>query len=314
MALTGVGDVTVDQTAYNLATDFAFRPQLHFDMVATVKPEAQAMNGKVVSFNLTSDLSVVTTPLDESTDITQVAIADSQKTVTLNEYGNGVKTTGFLRGTSYIVPYDAVVANVVGQNAGISQDTLARIPLEGGTNVLYPGTTAARNTITPAVTITAAVVRKAVASLQGADVTNFGGYYAGFIHPHVALDLRAETGAAAWRDPHTYSQPQEIWNGEIGEFEGVRWTSTSRCRILSDAGSSTTNTDVYQTYVLGQRALAKAWSLSDGNGPMAVVIPGPLTDALRRFVPLGWYWLGGYGRFREESLYRIESASSIGSN
>jgi hypothetical protein len=35
---------------------------------------------------------------------------------------------------------------------------------------------------------------------------------------------------------------------------------------------------------------------------------------LMRLQPMGWYWLGGYGRFREASLRRIESASSIGAN
>jgi hypothetical protein len=39
-----------------------------------------------------------------------------------------------------------------------------------------------------------------------------------------------------------------------------------------------------------------------------------VTDNLRRFQGVGWYWLGGYGRFREASLFRQESASSIGTN
>jgi len=41
---------------------------------------------------------------------------------------------------------------------------------------------------------------------------------------------------------------------------------------------------------------------------------GPVTDKLRRQRPIGWYWLGGYARFREACLRRIESASSIGDN
>jgi hypothetical protein len=40
----------------------------------------------------------------------------------------------------------------------------------------------------------------------------------------------------------------------------------------------------------------------------------PVTDKLRRNVGVGWYWLGAYGRFREASLYRIDSSSSIGTN
>jgi hypothetical protein len=89
-----------------------------------------------------------------------------------------------------------------------------------------------------------------------------------------------------------------------------------RCRapIFADAGSSTTLTDVYRTMFLGRQALAKAYSVSDGNGPTPRVVPGPVTDKLRRFVPLGWYWLGAYGVFRQTALRAVESASSIGTN
>jgi N4-gp56 family major capsid protein len=113
---------------------------------------------------------------------------------------------------------------------------------------------------------------------------------------------------------HTYSQPGEIWTGEIGSFEGIRFIETPRAKVFADAGSSTTLTDVYATLVLGRQGLAKAFSVSDGNGAFPKVIPGPVTDKLRRFVPMSWYWLGTYGRFREAAIRRIESASTIGVN
>ena len=49
----------------------------------------------------------------------------------------------------------------------------------------------------------------------------------------------------------------------------------------------------------------------DGNGAFPHVVPGPITDRLRRYVPLGWYWLGAYQIFRQASLIRIESASLL---
>jgi hypothetical protein len=48
------------------------------------------------------------------------------------------------------------------------------------------------------------------------------------------------------------------------------------------------------------------------SGPQPQVILGLVVDKLQRFVPVGWYWLGGFGRFREEAIVRYESASSIG--
>ncbi len=41
------------------------------------------------------------------------------------------------------------------------------------------------------------------------------------------------------------------------------------------------------------------------------VVAGPVTDKLMRFRPLGWYGMLGFARYREASLYRIESSSSI---
>jgi hypothetical protein len=65
---------------------------------------------------------------------------------------------------------------------------------------------------------------------------------------------------------------------------------------------------------LGKQALAKAYSTSEGNGALPKVVMGPITDRLRRFVPVGWYWFGVYGIFRQAALRAVESSSSIGAN
>lgn len=313
MAMTISTSVDYDQAAYERLAYFALRPQLYFDACADVKPTNQSMNGSSVVFTIQNDIAVQSTTINESTDVTPISLSDSQVTVTLGEYGAAVQTSALIRGTSFL-PLDPVVANAVGFNAGISIDTVARDTLKAGTNVRYAGQSTSRNTVIPTDTLKAANVRRAFAELQGANVPDFGGQYVCFIHPDVAYDLRGETGSAAWRDPHTYSQPNEIWTGEMGAFEGFRFVVTSRAPIFADAGSSTTLTDVYRTMFLGRQALAKAWSMTDGNGPDPRVGPGPITDALRRFVPVGWYFLGGWSIFRQASLRAVESASSIGSN
>jgi hypothetical protein len=64
----------------------------------------------------------------------------------------------------------------------------------------------------------------------------------------------------------------------------------------------------------GKQALAVAHSHSDGNGRYPKFVLGPVVDKLRRNVPVGWHWLGVHGRFREASLRRIESSSTLGTN
>jgi N4-gp56 family major capsid protein len=312
-APTTTASLGVDQTAYDRLAYFALRPELHFDAVADVKPTRQSMPGTAVVFTIFTDLTVATTALNESVDVDAVALGDSTVTVTLVEYGNAVITTAKLRGTSFL-ELDPVVANIVGYNAGVSIDTIARQRLQVGTNVYYASTAVSRVTVGAAMVLTAAKVREMRSRLRGASVQPVSnGMYGAFIHPDVSYDLRGETGAAAWRDPHTYSAPENIWNGEIGSFESFRFMETERAPIFVDAGVGGT-VDVYGTIFTGKQALAKAHSIGDGNGPYPQVRIGAVTDKLRRFVPMGWYWFGDYGIFRQAAVRRVESASSIGAN
>lgn len=316
-AYTVVGSVTTVQTAYDRLAYFALRPQLHFDQVADVKPSRQSMPGSAVKFTTWTDMAVASTALNESVDVDAVALADSQVTLTLVEYGNAAVTTAKLRGTSFL-GVDEDAAALIGYNAGLSQDAIAVNVLKAGSNVRYASGGAtlptARNTIEPGDTITANDVRRARTDLVAANVMFWPDQlYRAFIHPDVTYDLRRETGAAAWRDPHTYSQPEQIWNGTIGAFEGFSFIETPLAPLFSDAGSSTTLTDVYATIFVGKQALAKAWS-STVSGPNPKVVRGAVVDKLERFHPIGWYWLGAYGRFREAAIRRVESSSSIGVN
>lgn len=317
-AMTTTASVGLDQTAYDRLAYFALRPELFYDATADVQPTRQSMPGSAVVFTIISDMAVASTSINESVDIDAVALADSTVTITLAEYGNAVNTTKKLRATAFI-EVNPVVANVLGFNAGRSIDSVAQLVVQGGSNVRYAtgGTTdpTARNTVEPGDTLTAADVRRVLAEMRGASVApNRGNLYTAYIHPDVAYDLRTETGAAAWRDPHVYSAPAEIWSGEIGAFEGFRFIETPRAPVFADAGSSTTLTDVYATIFTGRQGIAKAFSTAEGLGSQPQIIMSPVVDKLKRFQPMGWYWLGAYGRFREAALRRVESSSSIGTN
>lgn len=318
MAMTVVSNVSWDQAAWEKFAYFTLHPELLFDNVADVKGEhLTAEASPSITFSFVNDLSANTTPLNESTDITAKNISDTNITLNMTEYGDAVQRSRLTGLTSFLA-VDPVIAANVGWQAGISQDTLASNALLAGTNVRYSGQTSspARNKITPANVLTAADVRYVVAKMRGASVMEGpDGLFTAYINPDVSVDLTTETGSAAWRDPHTYGQDQRaIWRGEIGAFQGVRFVETPRAPVISDAGSSTTLTDVYATYFLGRQALAKGYSKNDGNGPIARIRPTPVIDLLSRFTGLSWYWFGGYKVFRQEALWRVESASSIGTN
>ena len=317
MAYTDTSALSVDQVAFDRLAYFALRSELLFDAAADVQPTNQAMPGTGVTFTIFTDRATATSTVSETTDVTAAALSDSQVTVTLNEYGNAVITTAKLRGTAFL-DVDSAAANIVGYNAGSSIDEVVRDVLAAGTNVIYGGggttTPTSRTTVKAVDIIEANDIRKVTAQLRGANVPTFNGLYMAYIHPDVAYDLRRETGAAAWRDPHVYQDTANIYNAEIGAFEGVRFIETPRAKVFqnaSDGSGSTGTIEVYCTHVMGRQALAKAYSSIDGNGSVPKVVRGPVVDTLNRLQPIGWYWLGGYGRFREASLRRIESSSAI---
>jgi N4-gp56 family major capsid protein len=295
------------QKAYDRLVEFELRATPLIRSVADKKPARQAMPGSSVALQIYNDLAVAKTALSEDVDPAAVALATPDiVTVTLNEYGNATVVTRKLQLMS-LADVDPAVANILAFNMADSIDELAQDALLAGTNVLYAtgGTTTATTTsgITADDTITAADIRRAVAKLRTNKASGRKGslYWCG-IHPEVSHDLRAETGAASWRNPHEYQSNDAIWAGEIGQFEGAYFIESPRLRKAAN-GADSINT--YATFLCGQQALAEAVA----EEPHVVI--GPVVDKLMRQRPIGWYGVLGHAVYRNEALFRIESASSI---
>lgn len=271
-----------------------------------VRPEDPTAPGSSVTLHVYSDLAVATTPLNEITDPTEVALpSTSTVVITPAEYGNLSITTAKVRGTAF----SDIPKHQMGQmayNMGNSMDVLVRDILAGGTNVIYGGTgNAATADIADGDKIVSPNVRKAVTLLRGRNAQpRINELFVGLIHPYVAHDLREESGNASWRSAHEYAAPGLIWPAMTGVYEGVMWVETNRAKTANDG---TTSEPVYRTVLLGQEALAEA--VVEGLEPSLKV--GVVPDAFGRFRPLGWYGYLGWARFREEAIQRIETASSL---
>lgn len=243
---TQVSSLDIVQTAYDRLAYYALRPQLYFDQCADVMPTNQSMPGNVVQFTIFNDLPAATTPLSETVDVTPVSLSDSVVSLTLQSYGTSVVTTGALRAYSFLT-VDEVVANALGYNAGLTIDTLGRYALDKGTQVMYAsgsGATTLNTAITTRVgvvagtTIASIDIRAARARLASMNVERFGNLYMGIIHPDIVADLMSEsmTNNGGWRSAQIYGNPDAIYNGEVGSYEGVRFLEASRAPIFSGAG------------------------------------------------------------------------------
>jgi N4-gp56 family major capsid protein len=206
----------------------------------------------------------------------------------------------------YLIGFDPDVANLLAFNLVDSIDGLAKTQFDAAGTETYVGQ-ATEGAITATDILTANEARQKYAELSAANVQFWSGsLYAAIVHPHVSYDLRAETGDGAWVAPHQYVDTMNIYNNEFGTFAGFRWVETSRANLNTDGGSGTV--DTYTNYFLGRQAIAKAESIAPH------MVQGPVTDKLRRFVPLGWHTYVGWNQFRAASLERLLSASSIGAN
>jgi N4-gp56 family major capsid protein len=293
------------QTAYDRYVEFALRSQPLFRNLADKRPVQQAMPGSSVVFSLYQDLAAATNTLAETTDPNAVAISNvNTVSVTLNEYGNTVLNTRKL-GEFAFSDVDPAVANIVAFNMADSIDRIVVDVLTGGTNVLYGGSAAATSELTSADTLTSAMVRKAVAKLRAANaVPKESMLYAAYTHPETAHDLRAESGTNAFEDIRKYTDPNvgNILNAVTGVLGGAYFVETARAKTgLNGSG----NAKVYRTIICGQQALAEATAVEPS------VVIGPVVDKLMRFRPIGWYSLQGWALYRQASLYRLETGSSI---
>jgi len=307
---TVVGANLVTQ-AYDRLVEFALRSVPTFRAIADKKVGNQTHAGSSVLFQLYNDLAVATTALTETVDPDAVAIpATTTVAVTLNEYGNSIISTRKLDLFS-LADVEPALANIVAFNMNDSLDGVVKAVLAAGTQVIreIAGaiSTAAVTGVSATDTIKAKDIRYTVAKMRAANVVpRRGSLFASYIHPEVSHDLRAETGAGSWRQPHEYVDPSGVYAGEIGTFEGVAFIESPRLpNSQAGAGSGTTQTRVYDTFVMGQQALAEAVA----EEPHTVI--GPVTDKLMRLRPIGWYGVLGWSLYRPESMWRIQTASSV---
>lgn len=295
--------------AYDRSAYFALRAGSIFDQFTTVKPGNVTSPGSSVSFLFYGDLTATTAVLSETVDIDAVALSDSLVTVTPAEHGNAVLTTLRVRTDSFAMGFDANVANIVAYNMVDSLETLAQEAYELAGQTTWVDGLSTDATVQATNIIQMNDLRANIADLRGDSVMPYAGNsYVVLMHPDIEYDLMAETSDGSWQKFVTNNSAgaAEFYAGEIGRAAGAILVSSPRARVLADGASSTV--DLYTTYILGQQAVAKAESIPPH------IVPGPVTDTLMRFIPLGWYCYLGYAQFRLAAMNRLHSASSIGSN
>ena len=248
----------------------------------------------------------MTTPLQEGVTPDGQSLNMSTVEATVAQYGGYITLSDMLMLTA--IDNNLVQATkLLGAQAGSTLDTITREVLNGGTNVIFSGGKEARGDLDATSLLTVDDIKKAVRLLKNQNAEQISGSWVGIIHPDIAYDL---TNDPAWKDVKTYSDPSDIYEGEIGKIFGVRFVETTEAKIWAGAGSG--GRAVYSTLILGDNAYGVT-EISGGGLEHIVKQLGSAgtADALDQRATAGWKATKVAERLVENYMVRIESGSTF---
>lgn len=157
--------------------------------------------------------------------------------------------------------------------------------------------------------LTADMVNKAATKLKKAKVPTINGKYFAVVHPSVAYDLRQDAG---WIEAHKYAQPDEIYNGEIGELHGVRFIENPDAPVCKKSGKYTNgnNGSSYATFFFGKDAFGM---IDPAGGALQMIVhdKGEIGGPLNQFSTVGYkFETNGACILYPERMLRVMSVST----
>lgn len=265
-------------------------------------------SGKTIEFRKFAPLAKATTALTEGVPPTGKALSVTAITATVAQYGDFIAQSDVLELTAL----DNTIleaTKLLGKQAGATLDTITRNVLQSGTNVTYCPKVAANGTETAVTSrtdldntaqLTVKVIQQVVAKLRGVNAPTINGKYVAIVHPYVAYDLMRDP---EWIDAHKYAQPENLYEGEIGEMAGVRFVQTTEAKIYSGG--------VFGTLIMGDGA----YGVTDvtGGGLETIVKQkgsAGTADPLNQVSTVGWKALKTAELLIPQYIVRVESKSA----
>ena len=281
--------------------------------------------GKNIEFRRFASLEKAVIPLTEGVTPNGKTLDVSTVTATVAQYGDYITQSDVLELTA-IDNTILEATTLLGRQAGLTLDTVTRNVLQAGTNVSYAskwsGTTETAVTQRSALNATAALkvdtVNQVVAKLRAANAPTIDGKYVAIIHPYAAYDLMRDP---EWIDAHKYAQPENLYEGELGEIGGVRFVQTSEALILRDTTCPLINSEGSTTDVANRLAVFCTLFLAQGAYGVTEIEGGGLqtiikqkgsagtADPLDQRSSVGWKALKTAELLVPDYIVRVESCS-----
>lgn len=280
-------------------------PNLVWAKFAQKKPLPRR-EGDTINFRRFNSLAPATTPLQEGITPAGNTLSISTVEATVKQYGDYITYSDKLD----LIGIDPVItetAELLGEQAGLTIDTIVRDIVVNGTSVQYAGDKANADEITAEDKLTGAEVKKAVRELRKRNVKPFeGGYYILILDPDGADDLMNDED---WKDVSKYNGGEKIMAGEVGKIWGAKVITTTQVKTYTNANEVT----IHCGMLLGSDAYGVVDIEGSGRKPGLIVKPlgsAGTADPLDQRGSIGWKALFTAVRLNELAMTRIEYAAT----
>ena len=301
------------KTYYDMTLIDEATAKLVHDQFGQKKPIPKG-SGKTIEFRKFSPLPKATTPITEGVTPNGNSLTVTAINATVEQYGDYIVQSDVLELTSL----DNTIieaTKLLGNQAGLTLDTITRDILHGGTNVSYCPKVAADGTETEVTSranldstsqLTVDMVQRAVTKLRAQNAPTIDGDYVAIIHPYVAYDLMRDK---EWIEAHKYASPENIYAGEIGKIAGVRFVQSTEAKIYKGEGCPA-GLAVFGTLFLGSGAYGVT-EITGGGLQTIVKQKGSAgtADPLDQRSSVGWKAIKTAERLVENYMVRVESCS-----
>jgi N4-gp56 family major capsid protein len=255
----------------------------------------------VIKFRRYNGFAPSMVPLVEGVTPVADVINATDVEATLKQYGRRVQISDVIVDT-HEDPVLNEYAEIMGEVAGQTMETVCYNVLKGGTNVVYSGSATSRATVAAKIDATALnrairqlkrqnakTITKMLAGTDKVGTTPIRPAFIAFCHPDLQIDLEAVSGFV---NPANYPASMPLLPNELGSYKDIRFlastlfvpwllaaTSTgSQSTILSGGAAVTGVGDVYPIIIVGQDAFATV-SLAGANAVTPMVSNPKVSDS-----------------------------------
>lgn len=263
--------------------------------------------GDTINFRRFNSLGAATTALSEGAPGDGTTLNITALTATLAQYGSYVTISDKLAKMG-IDKVMTETAELLGEQAALTIDSLIAAVVSAGTNVLYAGTATADTAVTASDVLTGTLVKKAVRTLRSGNAKPFeDGYFAAVVDPAVAYDLMSDS---LWQDVSKYNGGEEIKKGELGRLHGVKFFESTN----APTGTGTNSLVLHKTCIFGRDAFGAVDLEAQGAGKPSIIVKdfgsAGSSDPLDQKASAGWKCAFVAKRLQEASLIRVVTAAS----